>query len=77
MTEIKLNDYQRDNLLWLLHLIRCGHTEQGLNSGDWVGEIEWMLAKNGFDPSIHKSNSSIEAFIKIKTQSTTTKQSGN
>jgi hypothetical protein len=68
MTEIKLNDYQRDNLLWLLDLIRCGHTEAGLNTGDWVGEIEWLLAEKGFDPSVHKPNSSVEEFLTAKTQ---------
>jgi len=66
MTELKLNDYQRDNLLWLLDLVRCGHTDHGLNTGDWVAEIEWMLAERGFDPAIHKPNLSVEDFIADK-----------
>ena len=66
MTKLELNDYQRDNLLWLLELIRCGHAEQGLNTGDWVCEIEWMLSERGFDPAIHKPNISVEEFVKSK-----------
>jgi hypothetical protein len=39
---IRLNKYQRDNLLWLLTLCWQGHIP-GTNTGDWVGEIPWLL----------------------------------
>lgn len=48
-----LNKYQRDNLLWLLNL--CGYPA-GMepvgdfalaNTGDWLGEIAFMLAPGG------------------------------
>lgn len=47
---LQLNKYQRDNLLWLINA--CGWPG-GVpvmpfgfaNTGDWLGEIGWMLAK--------------------------------
>lgn len=45
-----LSRYQRDNLLWLLHA--CGFPSTAIepfhlaNTGDWLGEIAWMLAKD-------------------------------
>lgn len=51
--KLTLNRYQRDNLLWLLN---CLGYPAGVNtvepfglanSGDWVGEIAWMLAPQG------------------------------
>jgi hypothetical protein len=50
---LRLNKYQRDNLLWLLNA--CGYGNHSLvvqpftcaNSGDWLGEIASMLAKPG------------------------------
>ncbi len=48
---LTLNQYQRDNLLWLLTCLGCGADAIGpfalANSGDWVGEIAWMLAPSG------------------------------
>jgi len=41
---INLNKYQRDNLLWLLLQIWRGDYNE-LNTGDWVGEIPWLLRK--------------------------------
>jgi hypothetical protein len=54
---LTLNRYQRDNLLQALNLIGYPCDGEGksrsvepfniLNSGDWVGEIAWMLAATG------------------------------
>jgi hypothetical protein len=54
---LTLNEYQRNNLLFLLNL--CGYpwTEQDpgvepftiMNNGDWLGEIAIMLGKVTFD----------------------------
>jgi len=44
---LKLNEYQRNNLLWLINA--CGYGHDGVppftlaNTGDWIGEIAWML----------------------------------
>ena len=43
---IVLNKYQRDNLLWLLILARHGYIP-AVATGDWVGEIPFLLAKEG------------------------------
>jgi hypothetical protein len=51
---LKLNKYQRDNLLWCLRAIGYNGLAPDLlreplsylNNGDWVGELYWML----FDP---------------------------
>jgi hypothetical protein len=44
---LKLNEYQRDNLLFVLNLIGYGDKPMWpvcvLNNGDWVGEIAQML----------------------------------
>lgn len=40
------NKYQRDNLLWLLTLVREGDLPN-CNTGDWVGELSFALAKPG------------------------------
>jgi len=44
---LTLNRYQRDNLLNLLQKIMEGDDSPVacFNSGDWVGEIRWMLGK--------------------------------
>jgi len=60
---ITLNRYQHDNLLWLLELIHSGYLLHGVNTGDWVGEIKWLMSLKGFDPAIHKANISIEEWI--------------
>lgn len=44
---LRLTKYQRDNLLWLL--VACMGQERVepfhlANTGDWIGEIGWMLA---------------------------------
>lgn len=52
---IRLNKYQRDNLVWLFNAIGYPNSasEPGVepftlaNTGDWVGEIPNMLAKPG------------------------------
>jgi hypothetical protein len=55
---IRLNKYQRDNLLWLFSIIGYPYGEAGTlygqvepfhlaNTGDWVGEIPNMLARPG------------------------------
>ena len=61
MTTLQLDDYERDNLLALLHLIYRGDTSGGpplgiLGTGDWAGQIYWKLAEHGFDPAIHTPN---------------------
>ena len=40
-----LNRYQRDNLRWLLEevIMKGPQPFNLLNTGDWVGEIAWML----------------------------------
>ena len=44
---ITLNEYQRNNLMWLLNA--CGYGEEAIepfgsaNTGDWLGEIAIML----------------------------------
>lgn len=48
---LPLNQYQRDNLLWLLTCLGYGAAPiepfHVANSGDWVGEIASMLAPDG------------------------------
>lgn len=44
---LTLNRYERDNLLNLLQAV-MEHDERAagrFNTGDWVGEIRWMLGK--------------------------------
>ena len=46
---LTLNKYQRDNLLWLLSLVMLGDLPR-TNTGDWVGELFYMLGgKIGYD----------------------------
>lgn len=44
---LTLNRYQRDNLLRLIQDVMEGHPRpvSRYNTGDWVGEIRWMLGK--------------------------------
>jgi len=51
---LNLDKYQRDNLLFLLNLCGAGGTKEPklstdpfniMNTGDWLGEIVWMLGK--------------------------------
>jgi hypothetical protein len=47
---IELNKYQRDNLLWLFSTISGPNAAEPFtmaNTGDWAGEIPYMLAKPG------------------------------
>ena len=49
---LKLNPYQRDNLLWLLNACGYPYTEcvapfPLANTGDWLGEIAIMLDPGG------------------------------
>lgn len=48
---LHLNKYQRDNLLWLLQLVRSGAL-QFANTGDWTGEIPAMLVPPGAPPEL-------------------------
>lgn len=51
---LELNQYQRDNLLWLLRLVSCPRVMKGpvdsvepftfANTGDWLSEIAAMLS---------------------------------
>ncbi len=44
---LKLNDYQRDNLMQLLRLVRTSRGPlSGANTGDWVAEIEYLLYRD-------------------------------
>ena len=60
---LTLNKYQRDNLLWLINA--CGwpwgvHTVSPFgcaNTGDWIGEVGWMLAKEGKEPLLDENGS--------------------
>ena len=62
--ELKLNKYQRDNLLWLLTLVMEGDIPWA-NTGDWVGEIRWMLdPTTGTKPDM-SPNLSLEEFRKF------------
>jgi hypothetical protein len=55
---IQLNKYQRDNLLWALQCIRDGYRpENGFNTGDWVGEIAFMIAKKDKYPALDAEDS--------------------
>jgi hypothetical protein len=58
---LTLNKYQRDNLLWLINA--CGwpyfYTKDNAvepftlaNTGDWIGEIGWMLADPDMTPKV-------------------------
>ena len=54
---LTLNRYQRDNLLWLINAIGWPSPEAATvepfhlaHTGDWVGEIGWMLAEPGKSP---------------------------
>ena len=53
---IELSDYERDNLLALLHL--CFRMPDGppLHTGDWTAQVYYKLAAFGFDPAIHRPN---------------------
>ena len=43
--KLTLNKYQRDNLLWALLTIMQDPAYNDLNTGDWVGEIPWLLRR--------------------------------
>lgn len=51
---LSLDEYQRANLIALLHLIITKGV--GLDNGDWVREIYRQLATDGYDPAKHRSN---------------------
>ena len=51
---IELSDYERDNLLALLHVaLRSGAP---LHTGDWTAQVYYKLAEGGFDPAVHHPN---------------------
>ena len=51
---IELTDYERDNLLALLHIaLRSGAP---LHTGDWTAQVYYKLAKRGFDLEVHRPN---------------------
>ena len=54
---LTLNRYQRDNLLLLIQSVMTGDERPAgwFNTGDWVGEIRWMLGKkhhSGWGPGV-------------------------
>jgi hypothetical protein len=55
-TVLRLNSYQRDNLLALLLVLN--ETRLPVNTGDWFGELAWMLSPQGFstDPATLRAN---------------------
>jgi hypothetical protein len=60
---IKLDEYERDNLLALLHMIYRGDGRgplSCLSTGDWAGQIYWKLDPKGFDETRHAPNVSIK-----------------
>ena len=63
---LTLNRYQRDNLLWLLNLIWECYLREGVNTGDWVGEIPQLLSPEtgGRITSRHRPNVGMEEWIK-------------
>lgn len=44
---LRLNKYQRDNLLWLLSLCRKIEPFTLVDNGDWLCEILYMLSSSG------------------------------
>ena len=62
--DVKLDKYQRDNLLWLLNI--CGYPgnkdDKGIepftlaNNGDWLGEIANQLVEDGEVPTLKNSD---------------------
>ncbi len=57
---LKLNKYQRDNLLWFFEVAR----RLGIcNSGDWFGEIPFMLAPDGKLGPDDKPNQTIDSGV--------------
>jgi len=59
---LTLNRYQRDNLLLLVQKIMEGDDTPVacFNSGDWVGEIRWMLGKTVADHAGYQTVTSID-----------------
>ena len=72
-----LNKYQRDNLIWLIQM--CGmpggrfqvEPFQMANTGDWIGEIYWMLEPGDGEVSPPDSNKSHEEVRKAISESLT------
>lgn len=69
--DLELNEYQRDNLLWLLNLVGYPHPDASsvepftfANNGDWVGEIAIMLADEGGDMIVEHANADAETIRK-------------
>lgn len=44
---LRLNKYQRDNLLWLINICYKVDPFTIANNGDWIGEILWMISSSG------------------------------
>ncbi len=57
---LKLNRYQRDNLLMLLQAVHEIRPFTMANTGDWVGEITWMISDSGKLEADDRPNTSIE-----------------
>lgn len=53
---LKMDRYERDNLLALLHLIYIQKDGPPLANGDWAGQLYWKLAPEGFKESEHNPN---------------------
>jgi hypothetical protein len=71
-----LNKYQRDNLLFLLELVNSvGEKVEPfhvMNTGDWNGEIMWMLGKRKH--SMYASENEIVCQLDDKDQPNQTKE---
>ena len=58
---LQLNKYQRDNLLMSLQAIFEVDPITLLHSGDWVGEIMWMISDTGKLEENDCPNASLES----------------
>lgn len=63
---LKLDQYQRDNLLWLLQLCGYYHFDRKVepfhlaHTGDWLGEIHNMLADEEGEFNPRRANRTVE-----------------
>lgn len=57
---LKLDKYQRDNLLMLLQAVHEIEPFTAANNGDWVGEITWMISDSGKLEKGDHPNASLE-----------------
>lgn len=57
--DLRLNDYQRDNLLQLLRLVMTLPELGALNTGDWVGELRWALNPDDANPAFGRGRPNV------------------